>query len=342
MIHVGAFPSDQTGCGYNRIIWPAKSCLAKGNLITIKQSPPKIALDPHGNLRGADLGGNFNLIVIQRPASYQIPQLIDLCHDNGVGVIIDMDDSLSKIDLRNPSHKVYDPAKSHSKNYLHAALACEKADLVTVTTEALAEEYGSHGRVRVIKNHVPAHYLTIPRQENPVPIVTWAGWTLNHPGDLNVTAGAINQAVVEAGGAFMGFGDLEIFRHLQVRLKAPNFHQGFSQILDYPKDLVKADIGIVPLKKSAFNDGKSWLKAMEYASLGIVPVCSPTPDNLLLAELGGCIIAEKPKDWLREVKNLIQDNDRRAELSKQVREVASDWTYEGNPDKWWDAWTSVV
>lgn len=341
MNQIFVYPSDQTGCGMNRMTWPAQSCLAAGKPVILKQKSPKLALDPQGNVQGIDIGGSADLVVFQRPGSYQMPQVIDLLHDNGIKVCIDIDDSLSKIDLRNPSHKEYDPAKNHKRNYLYAAISCEKADLVTVTTEALAEEYGSHGRVRIIKNHVPKRYLDIPRQENPIPIVTWAGWTQNHPGDLNVTSGAINQAIIEAGGAFMGYGDTEIFRHLQIRLKAPNFHQGFSQIVDYPKDLVKADIGIVPLKKSAFNDGKSWLKAIEYASLGIVPVASPTPDNLLFAELGGCIIAEKPKDWLREVKSLIQDNDRRAELSKQVREVAAEWTYEENWATWYDAWTSA-
>lgn len=341
-MHIAVVPSDQGGCGLNRIVWPAQSCNAAGKPVTIMPRPPKLAVDSSGTVQGISLGGNVDVFVIQRPGSYQMPQVIDIMHEHGVKVVIDMDDSLSKIDPRNHVHKEYDPRLNHKRNWMHAAVSCEKADLVTCTTEALAEEYAPHGRVKVIKNHVPARYLSLPRQENEVPIVTWAGWTNTHPGDLNITAGTINQALIEAGGRFMAYGDLEIFRHLQIRNRPPNFHQGFSQILDYPKDLIKADIGIVPLKKSPFNEGKSWLKCLEYAALGIVPVASPTPDNLLFAELGGCIIAERPADWLREIKELILDNDKRNELSKQVREVAADWTYEAHHDKWYSAWSSVV
>lgn len=341
-MHVLVLPSDANGCGSYRMIWPAEACQQAGKYaVTIQQRMPKIAVDSNGNLQGVNVG-TAKTVVLQRPGSYQIPQLIDILHDNNVRVCIDMDDSLSKIDPRNAAYKSYDPRLDHKKNWMHAATSCSMADLVTCTTEALAEEYGSHGRVKIIKNHVPKRYLDIPRPENEVPIVTWAGYTRSHPGDLLVTHGSINQAVVETGASFMAFGDEGIFQDLQIRHRPPNFLQNFeSNILLYPKALSKADIGIVPLRKSPFNDGKSWLKVLEYASLGIVPVASPSPDNLQFAELGGCIIAEKPADWLREVKELILDNDKRAEMSKKVREVAGDFTIEGNVDEWWNAWSML-
>lgn len=331
-------PSDTGGCGYYRLMWPAEACSAAGKPVLVQNRMPKIVVDTKGNIEGINIG-NFKVVVIQRPGSYQIPQVIEIFNDNGVKVVIDMDDSMSKIDPRNPVYKHYDPRINQKRNWMNVAKSCEMADLVTCTTEALAEEYGSHGRVKIIKNHIPRKYLSIPRPENDIPIITWAGWTNTHPGDLSVTSGMVNSVLTKTVSKFMAFGDLNIFNELQVRYNPPNFHHNFESILEYPNQLVRADIGLVPLRLTPFNMGKSWLKCLEYASLGIVPVASPTPDNLLFAELGGCIIAEKPADWERELTDLVLDNDKRLELSKKVREVASEWVIEDHYNEWWDAWS---
>lgn len=331
-------PSDAGGCGHYRLVWPAEACAAEGKPVLVQQRMPKITVDQRGNVGGINIG-NFKVVVIQRPGSYQIPQVIDIFHQNGVKVVIDMDDSMSKIDPRNPVYKHYDPRTNQKRNWINVAKSCELADLVTCTTDALAEEYGSHGRVQIIKNHVPRRYLDLERPNNEVPILTWAGWTVTHPGDLRVTSGVMGSVLAETGARFMAYGDLNIFSELQIRYKTPHFHHNFESIQQYPEHLVKADVGIVPLKLTPFNAGKSWLKCLEYASLGIVPVASPTPDNIQFAELGGCILAEKPADWHREVKELLLDHDKRAELSKKVREVASQWILEDHYEKWWGAWS---
>lgn len=340
--HILVFPSDGTGCGVYRMAWPGNVVATAGKPVNVLPRPPQIAIDNQGQVRGALNLGTAKAIVLQRPGSYQVSQLIPILQEKGVKVIIDMDDSLSTIHPRNAAFKFYDPRFNHKTNWMHAAKACELADWVTVTTESLAEEYGKHGRVSVIPNHIPESYLKIQRPLNEVPVVGWAGWTNTHIDDLRVTSGMINQLLVETGAKFAALGDENIFRDLGIRRQPPHEHWGFTSIPDYPDRLVGMDIGLVPLQKSKFNECKSWLKGLEYASLGIVPVVSPTPDNMKLVELGGAIVAEKPKDWYDRVKELIVDNEYRQEMSKQVREVASNLTIEGNWEKWWDVWSSVV
>lgn len=329
-------PSDAGGCGFYRMVWPGEACAMAGKPVLVQNRMPKIVVS-NGKVEGINVG-NYKVVVLQRPGSWQIPQVIEILQENGVRVVIDMDDSMSKIDPRNPVFKHYDPRTNQKRNWINVATACEMADMVTCTTDALAEEYGSHGRVKIIKNHVQRRNLSFERPVNETPIVTWAGWTVTHPGDLSVTAGMVNQALTDTNGRFMAYGDLNIFSDLQIRNKAPNFYQSFEDINHYSEKLVKADIGLVPLRMTPFNQGKSWLKCLEYSSLGVVPVASPTPDNLQYAELGGCLIAEKPADWYREVKELILDHDKRNALSKQVREVAASLVIEDHWDKWWNAW----
>lgn len=336
-MHVLVLPSDATGCGTYRMIWPGEACRAAGKMVTVKPSSPKILKDPLGNIQGIAIG-NADVVVFQRPGKEDIQQVIDIIQSNGRKVVIDMDDSLSKIHPRNPAHKEYDPRVNHQRNYLHAAQACRMADWVTVTTPALAEEYGSHGRVSVVPNHVPRRYLDIPRPQNDVPIVGWAGWTNTHPDDLTVTAGMINQALTDSGGVFMAYGDLNIFRDLQVRNRAPHIYHGFTNINEYPKTLARLDIGLVPLRKSPFNEAKSWLKGLEMASLGVVPVMSPTYDNSRLVDVGAALPASTPKDWYEQVKKLVQDHDYRKEMSEQCRKVASQFTIEDNWNLWWESW----
>lgn len=338
MKHVLVFPSDGHGCGMYRLIWPGHAVNNSGKPVNVMNRAPNI--DVHnGVITGINLG-TATAAVFQRPASWQMPQIIPILQDQGIKVIIDMDDSLSTIPASNAAYRHYDPRRNQQRNWMHAAKSCELADIVTVTTEALAEEYGNHGRVAVIPNHIPGAYLRLERPENPVPVVGWAGYTQTHADDLLVTNGAISTALSGTDAIFAGFGDEHIFAKLGIPAQAPNVLWSFENIEGYARRLIGFDIGIVPLEISIFNSGKSWLKCLEYASLGIVPVASPTPDNLKFAELGGCIIAQTPDDWHREVRELILDNDKRLELSKKVREVAADWTIEGNSDKWWNAWSS--
>jgi glycosyltransferase involved in cell wall biosynthesis len=265
-------------------------------------------------------------------------EIIPILQENGVKVVIDMDDSLSTIHPRNRAFQAYDPRTSHRMNWIHAQKACDMADLVTVTTQALAEEYGKHGRVSVIPNHIPEAYLKIQRPLNEVPVVGWAGWTQNHPDDLNVTRGAINQVLIDTGAVFAAFGDPAIFSNLGMRLRPPHVNWGFTSVHDYPKTLVRFDIGLVPLAKGPFNEAKSWLKGLEYASLGVVPVVTPTPDYQNLIDLGIALPASTPREWADQVRLLIQDNEMRQEMSEKCRAVAADWTIEGNAHKWWEAW----
>ena len=336
--HIVVYPSDGTGCGMYRMIWPGQAAKKAGKTVSVLQRSPEIYVDTHTkSIRGINVG-SAGVVVFQRPGSKQIKEIIPILQEQGRKVVIDMDDSLSKIHPRNPAFRSYDPRVNHKSNWMNAATACEKADLVTVTTEALAEEYGSHGRVKIIPNHVPQWYLDIKRPENENPIVGWTGYTATHVDDLRVTRGMINQVLVDTGAKFAGFGDRNIFTELGVRLRPPHESWGFTNIMEYPHWLSRFDIGLVPLQNSPFNEAKSWLKGLEYASLGIVPVVTPIGDYKNLVDLEMALPASSPKEWYSVVKELIEDGDMRRELSEKIRNTASQWTIEGNTNKWWDAW----
>jgi glycosyltransferase involved in cell wall biosynthesis len=341
-VKVIACPSDETGCGKYRLIWPAEALASAGHDVLIQKRPRILVnskTDPPTVVEC--LLEQTDVVIFQRPGSYQIFQLIPLLHKRGVKVVVDMDDDLSCIHPRNPAYGYYDPNRDPHRNWEWAVKACDAADLVTVTTEALAERYGSHGRVAILPNCVPASFLTVEGKPNEMVTVGWAGYTGTHPEDLQVTHGAVNEALCKENARFLALGDVKSFDKLGIRNRFPHQHQEGVSMEEYPEFVSQLDIGIVPLASTSFNAAKSWLKALEYAALGVAPVVSPTPDNMRMVEAGAAYVARSPKAWLETIRSLVRDERERKELAIRAREFASTWTVEGNAWRWWQAWSTL-
>lgn len=334
-------PSDQAGCGSYRMIWPAEVLQSEGHDVQIAKRPlvkVNINVDPPTVVDVVD--EDADVIVFQRPCTYQITQLIPILQGRGIKVVIDMDDDLNCIHPSNPAYTQYHPRNVKS-NWEWAAKACEIADLVTVTTEQLAEVYGSHGRVQIIPNYVPQRYLSIEEERDEAVTLGWAGWVPTHPTDLNVASRAVFRAMKDTPARFKAIGDKNALSKLEIRPQGGQHYWIPPVKIDrYPHELAKLHVGLVPLVDSKFNRSKSWLKALEYASVGVVPVVSPTPDNSRLASMGGAIIAESNKDWEEILRQLILSPDEVQQWGKRCRAVASDLTIEANTRQWKDAWLS--
>jgi glycosyltransferase involved in cell wall biosynthesis len=108
---------------------------------------------------------------------------------------------------------------------------------------------------------------------------------------------------------------------------------------DYPTEMAKMAVGIVPLADTVFNRSKSALKMGEMAAVGVPVVASPTPDNERLAALGVGRLASTPQRWRKQLRALINNPEYRADLAGTGREVMATQTYEAHCEKWWDAWT---
>lgn len=333
-------PSDQSGCGKYRLIWPAEQLQREGHEIFIERRPLIKVDSSHTPPKVIDvITEDVDVMVFQRPCTYQITQLIPILRDRGIKTVIDMDDDLGCIHPTNPAFREYNPKLHPYRNWEWAAKACLEADLVTVTTPQLAEVYAPHGRVQVIPNHVPERFLSIQEERDSAFTLGWAGWVPTHPTDLQVAAKSVFRAMKDTPARFKAIGDKNTLQKLEIR---PQGGQHYwippVQIDQYPHELAKLHVGIVPLQLNQFNLSKSWLKALEYASVGVVPVVSPTPDNQKLVALGGALLAETPADWEEILRHLILNPEETADLAKRCREVASDWTIESNSHLWKAAW----
>jgi glycosyltransferase involved in cell wall biosynthesis len=347
-------PADRGGCGHYRMIWPAQACAAEGLDVHVLAEDEVLTRGYYDN--DDQLVGiapvDADVVVLQRCLDRRIVEMIPHLQAQGIAVVVEIDDDFTCIDPDNVAHKAADPAEHPDRNYYHLVHASSIADLVTVSTGALARRFGGQGRVAVLPNCIPASYLNEPGRRTLAGKawtrghkvrVGWSGSVDTHPGDLNVTGGAVGLILHEQRGTahFSVVGTGKGVREALFLHDEPT-KTGWVTLTDYPKAVAQLDLGIVPLKASAFNRAKSWLKGLEMAACGVPFVASTTPEYERLAKHGAGRLAARPRDWGRELSRMIRDHAWRAEVAERGKDTAARWTIEEHAPAWYAAWCEAA
>lgn len=86
-------------------------------------------------------------------------------------------------------------------------------------------------------------------------------------------------------------------------------------------DLLKIDIGIMPLKADAWSEGKCGFKLIQYLSLGIPAVANPVGVNSIIIEEGiNGFLCQQKEDWITALTTLVEDVNKRASFGKKGKE----------------------
>jgi hypothetical protein len=347
-VKVYAYPSDAWGCGHYRIIWPARAVAEPG--VDVEVVPPgtrsvEIPVGPTGQVQGEGFPRDADVVVFQRPTHRFVVQTMRLLQARGVAVVVEIDDDLGHIHPSNPAWAMLQPRVRHGNQVgenLNTAAnfveALRVADLVVVSTDELAARYGQDGRVRVLRNCVPAAYLAVDPGDRAG--VGWGGSLHSHPDDLQQVGTAVAN-MVAAGVGFRHVGDpAGVARALGLRGVFESV--GNVALSDYPAAIARFAVGIAPLAATRFNRCKSWLKPLEYSAVGVPWVASPLPEYMRLAELGVGVLAGRPREWQAVLRLLLADERARAEQASAGRDVAAGLTVEGNAWRWAEAWADAV
>jgi len=326
-----------------RLLMPARALAGEGADVVVDRTGPTVVWDRewHGTTPPADANvwsvyrPDADVVVLQRPGRRWWTDIIPHLQLRGVRVVVDVDDRFDLIPRRNVAAPGYRPRVGSTHSYEWIDRACRLADTVTCSTLALRDRYG-YGHGMVLPNLVPERYLSVEPAEKR-DAVGWAGSVDTHPGDLEVTEGALPRALhgTDWGVHVVGTGK-GVRRAL--RLEAEPSVTGWVPFERYPGCVAEIGIGIVPLHDSPFNACKSALKAAEMASLGVPVVMSPTPDNRRLHGLGVGELADSPGQWRRWLSRLIRSAEARADLAGRGREAMAGQTYERLCGRWWQAW----
>jgi len=341
---VYVFPADPYGCGSYRLMWPAQALRAQGH--DVRVVPPSTRngiggdIDTRtGQLVNVRIPPDADVIVMQRVSLAHLSAGIKMIRAKGVAVVVDMDDDLTKIDPNNPAFWAMKADTGDPRhNWRNAHRACLDATLVTVSTPALLPVYAPHGRGVVVQNCVPASYLDIPHDDSAV--IGWPGSTHSHPFDLQEVGPAVARLQRE-GHRYRGVGPADGLR-AALGLDTDPDVTGSVELAEWPAALAGLGIGLAPLADTAFNAAKSRLKIVELSSCGVPWVASPRAEYVRFHDRTGVgLLADRPKDWYRQIKRLATDPVLRADQSAAGRAAMAAETIEGNAWRWLEAWETA-
>jgi glycosyltransferase involved in cell wall biosynthesis len=347
-VRVVVHPADQGGCGNYRLIFPAQALANEGEDVCLEFDYKYSAYWQDTAWRQSIIGMaqpvDADVVVLQRPLHRHRYELMRALQADGVAVVVEVDDDFHAVHKANVAWRSTNPLVDPDHNRDWLMRACKEADLVTVSTPALAERYGAHGRVVVLPNYVPARYCDL---EPPVramgTVVGWTGSVATHPGDLEVTGGAVQRVLDETDARFhvVGTGAGVVQR---LGLDEEPSSTGWVPLDTYPVEMAQIDVGIVPLAPHPFNEAKSWLKGLEFAALGVPFVATPTSQyQALHGQYGLGELAATPVEWGLHLRRLLAWPVLRCEEAERGRDmVRANLTVEANAWRWEEAWAQAV
>ena len=343
------YPADIYGCGHYRLIWPAEALRAQGHQVTIVLPNSKTGIggqvDPQtGKLQDVFIPPDADVIVMQRVTLDQLAQAVPMIRARGVAVVVDMDDDLTKIDPSNIAFQALHPktGRTPMHNWGNATKAALAATTVTLSTPALLPVY-ARGNGFVLPNRVPARFLDIRHVDSDR--LGWAGSTHSHPTDL-LQVGPSVARLVREGFPYWGIGPAEGLRQALGFAPDEDVQVDVSGSVDldgWGDAMSTLGVGMAPLSDTKFNDAKSWLKVLEMSAVGVPWVASPrTEYRQFHRQYGVGLMAERPKDWYRQLKRLLTDPVLRAEQSAAGRAAGAANTIEEHAWRWAEVWEAAM
>lgn len=335
------------------MIWPGRACAHQGHDVDVVMNTERyvqIHIDEaSGECVGVNVPDDVDVVVLQRPTHLWLVKAIKWLRAQDVAVVVDIDDDLSSVHVNNPAFAMLHPGEGWKDNrgrpYLHSwrnlAEACKSATMVTVSTPGLLRRYAQHGRGRLLHNYLADHYYGVPHVDST--IIGWPATIYTHPNDPEVSSYGMSRVLAEfPETSFVTLGENKgVMRAFGLRGDDPPDVQ--IPLLEWPSALgSRIGIGVAPLADTVFNASKSWLKPLEMSAAGVPWVASARAEYVRLHNLGCGLTADRPKDWYRELRKLVQEPNLRAELSESGRAVAETLRLEDHAWRWWEAWSDAL
>ena len=339
--------SGSRGSSYYRMDEPARAVreaalgvdvVERHGLATVMRRPSD---DAEPEVVDVDTEG-ADVVVLQLPKTAAMLQIIRILQARGVAVVVEMDDLLTGVPF---GHMAYRGLVRDGRG--DVALQCAReADVVTVATPALLDEYARHGRGVVVPNAIPRRIAELPPAYEREPEVLTIGWSGNvhgHPYDMQELGSGLQQALdrTRPRSRMLVLGQKW---DLRTRLGLTTEPEEVSWLPDVDAYATRMgelfDIGIAPLRLDRFNACKSWLKPLEYSARGVYCVRAKSPEY---ERLGLGMPARAPKDWAKWLTLGVEDADRRREAAATARDqvLAHHWT-EHTAEGWVAAWQAAL
>ncbi len=305
-----------------------------------------------------------DIVVFHRPEDANKLELARILKKQGKKIVFDNDDT----------YKDHDSVKLNeyfTKERVNRGLAkvnsitdafIIEADLITTTTEVLAEEYRKlNPNVVVLPNCVDPFYFDEPlRNESDVVRIGVMGSVITST-DLDVLAPIIKHYEHDKRVRLVCFG-LPPNRKTNPLVESVykdeykfmdsvdvEWHAAVNADVYYDKiNSLKLDMMIIPREDNYFNRAKSNLKFME-ASMFEIPVIAQgfkdgmSPYQVDPEDAKHMVIVMDNKDWIPEIEKMIADKEGRREMGRKAKVyVKGKYDIDKNCYKWEEAYKKIL
>ncbi|MBW4092681.1 MAG: glycosyltransferase [Proteobacteria bacterium] len=272
--------------------------------------------------------------------------LIRHCRRNGITLAYDLDDDLLALPAQHPDAARLAPLAPA------VALLLAEADIVSVSTPPLAAALSRRRPdARVLANGLDERLWADPlparlRRGGAVRILYMGSQT--HAADFALVVPALER-LLGAFGPQIGFDMIGISAGSVPgwvsRIGPPPTAASYPAFVNWLVQQGSWDIGIAPLAQGGsgarFNAGKSGIKALEYAALGMVTVASDGPAyrGSCADGAGGILVPDTEAAWCEALARLVRDPGLRARLAAGGRDwLAAHGTLAAQTATWRAAW----
>lgn len=301
-----------------------------------------------------------DIVVFHRADTNWHHRIAMMLRQAGKKIVFDNDDTMN-LDISDPFYGLDEKGFAQNKRKLNNVINnfVINADLVTCSTEFLAEEYRKiNPKVAVLPNYIdPSDWETPLRNEGEKVRVGIVGSTAYH-GDFDqikdvlrkldadpkiqlVLMGLMKKTTVNPKFAEVHKKELAFWESLK-NLEWTNW----VEMTEYFTALneLKLDIMLIPRRESYFNKAKSNLKFLEAGMLEI-PVIASSFENAPYEEItsgNNGILIKDDKDWLEAIYSLVNDKEKRRAMGKEAYNyVLTNFNINNNYQKWAEAYQQL-
>ncbi len=307
---------------------------------------------PDGHIRTLDVEGNWHdpdVFYSQRWMHEDGPEQIRRARACGQVCLADLDDNFAALPKTNIASVTTDSKTNRAFNRDHYWKMLAECDFVTTSTEPLRKEMERLGvPAFTVRNAIQLErwQQNDPTDENR--FWSWIGGIQWRARDLQqLKVNRLSEFLEDFGQKFYHGGDSQVPGVDKAwdlagidTTKVEVATAPLSHIAEYVKLWLPVMVSLIPLERCAFNESKSYLKALESCAAGVpYVVSSGFPEQRLLIDEGSAgrqARNDKPSSWRRHWEELL-DPDVRAEEGKINRTIAEQHDI---TDRWVD-WDDV-
>jgi glycosyltransferase involved in cell wall biosynthesis len=235
-----------------------------------------------------------------------------------------------------------------------------EADLITCSTEFLAEEYRKiNDKVVVLPNCVDPFYFDEPQRNQTDVVRIGIVGSLAITDDLNIIEPIVRHFNGNPKVKMVVFSlppnsndtyARSLYKHEYDFYESMDIEwQPFVPMQDYYETLnkLRLDMMIIPRADNYFNRAKSNVKFLEASMFEIPVIAQGFPDGRSPYEVDKedakhMIIVKDNKDWIPEIEELAHDETKRKRMGKAARKyVEEKYSIENNAHLWVEAYESI-